>query len=241
MTALPRDRLRSRTRRARRPSTVVDYAYEAVKRDILSGKLAPGSRIDQDALAEALGCSKIPLRSALERLAAEGLVQNHSFRGTTVSPLSLSELDEIYLVRCLLEKLATELAAARLTPDDLEALYGLVEWQEAVADDLDALLEANRAFHMKLYSLADRPLLLQIIERLWDLSERYRRAFLQGAGISQSSTLEHRHLVDLLAQGKGREAAEYVVQHNQKTRSVLIARMSQDVAARGDGDGDPSA
>jgi len=212
-----------------RPRTATEYAYRTVKQLVLAGQLAPGERIDQDEVADRLALSKMPVRSALDKLAAEGLLIVHPHRGVSVSPLSRTELDDIYLVRGNLESLAVRLATELVTACDIAELRRMVGDQEVLLTRplLDEVVQANRNFHMYIYRMAQRPVLLRIIEGLWDLSERYRRIFLHQPGMLGNSTNDHRYMVDLIASGRADEVAAFVVQHNRKTQEAVLLHMAQ--------------
>ncbi|MDT3427656.1 DNA-binding GntR family transcriptional regulator [Paenibacillus forsythiae] len=209
--------------------TASEHVYSVLKQWVLSGELAPGERVDQDAVAARLGVSKMPVRSALDKLAAQDLVLLHSHRGVTVAPLSAEHLEDIYLVRCNLEGLAVQLATERLTPDDASVLGEMIQKQEELANhrslDTEAILAANREFHMFIYSLAQRPVLLSIIERLWEQSERYRRILLIQPGMVDGSLNEHRRLVELMTLRQAEEASHYLIEHNRKTQQVVLSVM----------------
>lgn len=206
--------------------TASEHVYVVLKQWVLSGELAPGEKIDQDAVAARLGVSKMPVRSALEKLAAQDLVVLHSHRGATVKGLSEEHLDDIYLVRCQLEGLAVRLATEQLGQDNLNVLRDMLHQQDALAHhpnaDTELILSANREFHMYIYGLARRPVLLGIIERLWEQSERYRRILLVQPGMVDGSLNEHRHLVELMSRGKAEEASRYLEEHNRKTQKVVL-------------------
>jgi DNA-binding GntR family transcriptional regulator len=211
------------------PVTASEHVYTILKQWILSGELTPGERIDQDAIASRLELSKMPVRSAIEKLAAQDLVVMHSHRGATVSSLTEEHLDDIYLVRCNLEGLTVKLATERMMPHDITNLTGMIREQEALAlqtnSDIEPILVANREFHMYIYRLAQRPVLLTIIERLWEQSERYRRILLSEVGMVDGSINEHRRLVDLMSQKRADEASQFLIEHNRKTQQVVLSTM----------------
>lgn len=161
--------------------TATEYAVAAIKKWILDGDLAPGTRLDQFALAGRLGMSRIPVRTALERLASEGLVELLPHRGAVVSGISQQEMLDLYFVRNHLEGMATLLAADQLSEPQFKRLEeNLADTERQIASgDLEAFLRTNREFHMTIYESAGNPVLMRIISGLWDLSERYRRAYLQ--------------------------------------------------------------
>jgi DNA-binding GntR family transcriptional regulator len=203
--------------------TATEHAFVTLKRWIINGMLAPGASIDQAELSRRLGMSRVPVRTALERLASEGLVVLTPRRGAVVMPVSLQEMSDLYVVRNHLEGLATELAVDRLTEADLEALARILSQteEEVRRGDLEAFLASNRAFHMRIYAATGNAVLIRVIGGLWDLSERYRRAYLQLPARAQESTAEHRHIFELLRARRGAEAAAFMREHNAKTMRVL--------------------
>lgn len=157
--------------------TMTEQVMTRLRDMILSGELAPGSRLDQNDLARQFGVSLVPLREALARLQSSGLVRIVPHRGVFVESLSVEELLDIYQVRESLEELAARLAALRLSADDLTTLDRLKAEMEqtAAVDDFDRFLDLHREFHFTIYRAAGRRHLLQLIAQLWDLSARYRR------------------------------------------------------------------
>ncbi|MCQ6562961.1 GntR family transcriptional regulator [Paenibacillus mendelii] len=208
------------------PVTASEHVFTILKQWILSGELTPGEKIDQDAVANRLGLSKMPVRSALEKLAAHDLVDMHSHRGVIVRKLSEEHLNDIYIVRCELEELAVKLATRRLAPQDIKILEGMIKEQEMLyllhSSENERILEANREFHMYIYKLADNPVLLTVIERLWIQSERYRRILLDQPGMIEGSTQDHRHLVELMSKQLEEEAGRFIMEHNRKTQQVVL-------------------
>src|SRR6266851_228641 len=112
--------------------TTADAVYEALRRSILDGDLAPGQRLRSDALANDLAVSRTPVREALRKLEAEGLVQA-SRSGLVVRQLTEEDLTEIFYVREALEGMAARLAAENATRAEIDELHALFEDMEAVA------------------------------------------------------------------------------------------------------------
>lgn len=139
-----------------------ERAVDAVRELILRGDVAAGARLGEAELAERLGVSRTPVREALSRLAAEGLVEIVPNRGARVSSWTVSELEAVFELRAALEPRLTALAvpqAADADVDDLEALAtGMLDVGTPGPDqDLDAIVGLNRAFHGRLVALADHP------------------------------------------------------------------------------------
>ncbi len=131
---------------------------------ILRGELPAGARLGEVELAERFGVSRTPVREALTRLAAEGLVEIQRNRGARVASWSVQELESVFELRGLLEPRLTALAVPRATPADAEELDRMAHDMFDVgcpgpAQDLDALVPLNRAFHDRLVALADHPAL----------------------------------------------------------------------------------
>ncbi len=139
-----------------------ERAVGAVRELILHGDLAAGARLGETELAERLGVSRTPVREALTRLAAEGLVEIIPNRGARVSSWTVAELEEVFDLRAALEPRLTALAVPRASDGDIDELQALAEEMLATGDpgpgqDLDAIVPLNRAFHARLVALADHP------------------------------------------------------------------------------------
>ncbi len=126
-----------------------DEAANAVRLRIFRGKLRPRDKIDQDALAAALGISKQPVREAMILLQSEGLVQLVARRGAFVADLTPEDITDHFLIFGMLAGLATERSAARLTDDDVEDLSKLVAKMADVVDVTD-YADLNHRFHRRI-------------------------------------------------------------------------------------------
>jgi DNA-binding GntR family transcriptional regulator len=155
--------------------TATDYVLAQLRSLLISGELAAGSRIDQADVAKRLGVSLVPIREALARLQSVGLVEIVPHRGVFVPPMTAEELVDIYTVRETVEEQAARLAADKLTDEDVQTLERIaaVMASAAKAKDYEKLLAHNRELHFTIYRAAGRRHMLQVIERLWDLSARY--------------------------------------------------------------------
>jgi DNA-binding GntR family transcriptional regulator len=139
-----------------------ERAAGTVRELILRGDLAAGSRLGEAELADRLGVSRTPVREALTRLAAEGLVEIVPNRGARVSSWTVAELEEVFDLRSVLEPRLTALAVPHATAEDIDELEALAEEMLAVGapgpgQDLDAIVPLNRAFHGRLVALAAHP------------------------------------------------------------------------------------
>ena len=149
-----------------RVPSVVGLAYDAIRELIVSGALAPGSRVGQAEIAEQLGVSRGPVREALRRLVGDGLVEFEVNRGFFVADFGLAVVLERLEARALLEPQIARLAAERRTDDDLEALRATIE-DERAAMTSDAAHDASRAFHLALATATRNAKLWRLIDELW--------------------------------------------------------------------------
>ncbi|WP_076258553.1 GntR family transcriptional regulator [Intrasporangium flavum] len=197
--------------------TKSDYAYRQLRRRILSGELEPGAVLQQRELASQIGISTTPLREALRRLKSEGLVELDAHRDARIAPLRAEEARDLLEIRKSLDPLAAGLAAERRTSADLHAI-------RAAHDGLEPLpshpayeqLVAHRAFHQAIYRASHNELLIEALDALWDKADRYRRLALQnerGQAARDEKVEEHQLLVDHIAAGDSRAAAEIMRRH----------------------------
>ena len=218
------------------PATLGTGAFESIRRDILVGKLKPGTRIDQQALAQELGTSVVPIREALRRLEAEELVRIIPRRGAFVSPVSRGELVDIYVIREALEGIATRSAAENLTSVELDELARLIANMEQLTEreEYEELLVLNREFHLAIYRASGRQFLCDLITDLWGKAARYRATYVKLPGGSRQALDDHREILQSL-QERNVEAAVRAVQNNiRETMTRLLSVFddsSQDVNA----------
>jgi DNA-binding GntR family transcriptional regulator len=174
--------------------TITERVYEQMRDAIRSGELTPGERLDQAGLARQFGTSIVPVREALARLQADGLVRIVPHRGAFVQTMSPDALMEVYAMRELLEEDAARLAAPHLSDQELARLARLVDEMAAATlrEDYGALFQSNRDFHFTIYHAARRPNLLQVIEQLWNHGDHYRRSYTQVPERARQALEEHR-------------------------------------------------
>ena len=210
------------------PVTVTDYVVNSIRERILTGKYSAGMRLDQQTLIEELGASLIPVRESLRQLEGEGFVQIQPHRGAYVAELSLKDLQEIYLVREVLEETATELAVPNFSSQTLEQLDGLVKKMESAtqSNDYAQLIDLNRAFHFAIYSTSNNNLLLQMITSLWDRSRRYRQLYTRLPERNLRALIEHKEIYAACKLGDV-EAARKAVRNNVRQTTVGILEQLQ--------------
>ncbi len=159
-----------------RPPTSQEAVLREIRQAIMTRRLKPGQWIRQLDVAQRLNVSSVPVREALNTLAAEGQVVHERHRGYKVVELSREQLEEIYLARRLLENEVTRRAVPKVDAELARLLENLVDRMERLAalNDIVSYAEANRDFHFLLFDRAGLPRIFGMIEVLWQNSEAYR-------------------------------------------------------------------
>lgn len=204
--------------------TIAETLAIAIREDILSGVHAPGDSLRQELLAETYDVSRIPVREALFQLEAQGLVNINPHKGVMVRPMSAEEADEIFHLR------------AQIEPDLVSRNVGFAG-NATFSKALELFEEMNSAlvsrgptpefgdlhwqFHRELYCCNDRVQSMQIVDRLYILSERYIRIHLRKKKRAKQSKQDHKALLDACLTGKSREAAKLVRAHIEATAADL--------------------
>lgn len=197
------------------PSRKQDLAYARLRDWIVTGALAQDERIDETRMAERLGVSRIPLRHALGRLAAESLVIERPHRGWVVSPISLAGAEDVYAGRSALEVMLARAAAERRSEEDIETARAALERQSALISS-GALQESrlwDREFHAAIYTAARMPHSLAAFQGLRLLSERYIHLYLDEPERAAASLEEHRAILRAFERGDGDRIAVLTESH----------------------------
>jgi DNA-binding GntR family transcriptional regulator len=206
-----------------RTLTSAERALESLREDILRGVLAAGARLGEVELAARLGVSRTPVREALSRLAAEGLVELAPNRGARVASWSVDELEGVFALRSLLEPQLTALAVPHATAADLDELEDLAgRMRDLGSTDLDALVPLNRAFHDRLVALAAAPALATALAAAVH-SPLVARNFHAYDEVSlRRSMAHHVEIVAALRAGDPEWARAVMTAHIHNARAVMV-------------------
>jgi DNA-binding GntR family transcriptional regulator len=206
--------------------SMVDTAYEQIRRRILDNVWPPGHRALEQEVALALGMSRTPVREALVRLENDGLVEVVPRHGMRVLPVSPTDMREIYEILTALECMAAEIVASRQPSEtDLAPLTLATDAMEAAleVDDLDAWAAADERFHASLIELSGNRQLEATVWNYWDRAHRARMFSLKLRPKPVNSTQDHRELVERLRAGDARGAAEVNRAHRARASRELLA------------------
>jgi DNA-binding GntR family transcriptional regulator len=210
--------------------SLVDRAYDEIRRRILDNQYAPAQQVLESELAAELGMSRTPLREALVRLENENFVELVPRHGMRVVPLSLQSLRDMYEVLTALELAAVERLARERPGDDVLAPLDAALDEMDVAlktQDLDAWVRADEQFHRMLLDLCGNPRLAALALTLWDQGHRARTATVRLRGSLTPSNREHRAVVEAIRRGDGREARAQHRRHRARASQEILTLLER--------------
>jgi DNA-binding GntR family transcriptional regulator len=209
---------------------VATYIREAIVR----GELRPGERLRTEEIARQFGISRIPVREALHSLVADGFVTLSPQRGAFVAELSVEDIEEIYLLRCLLEPAAARLAIANLTSELIAQLVKIVEEMEASEHDQPRWMNLDRSFHLTLYSASSQPRLYRMITQLRSNSERYTAIYIASPHYMVGARARHRELLDAYQRADADLAEQRTYQHLKEIEQFFITELRRKIQGASD-------
>ena len=218
--------------------TLANQAQDLLRRDILSGTLAPGERLRTKELQARYGLGLSPLRESLQRLSAEGMVVNDAQRGFAVAPVSVAELRDLTVARTALEStmlpMAMQLGGADWEGDIVAAFHRLS--RTPLPNDPAAMADASlwelrhRSFHHALVAGCGSPWLLRLHGQLVDQSERYRKIrilhHLESQAQVRDVNAEHQAVMDAVLRRDATQAVALMTQHLVATSDATARLMA---------------
>lgn len=210
-------------------TSLIEIALHKMKHSIVRCELPPGSKLKVDTLSKSYGLSSSPIREALNRLAQEGIVQASDNKGFRVAPISVEDFDEVSRVRSLLESEA--LSDAMDHGDDawegnvIAAFHRLNVVEKRLGSGPVALddewAERHKAFHFALFSACPSPLILSMIDSLFDRAERYRRYSALYRQTERHKSNEHQALMKAALSRDKAKAVKLLHHHIDRTRESV--------------------
>ena len=216
-----------------RAETSAGRTVAAVRELILRGDFPAGARLGEVELAERLGVSRTPVREALGRLAAEGLVEIVPNRGARVPSWTVAELEGVFDLRTALEPRLTALAVPRATAADVAALEELAEAMLDVGapgpdQDLDAIVPLNREFHGRLVTLADQPVMASALSGAIHAPIVLRNFHTYDEASLRRSLAHHVEIVAAVRAGDPTWAQAVMTAHIRNARAVMVRAASEE-------------
>jgi DNA-binding GntR family transcriptional regulator len=211
--------------RLRRATSTPDLIAETLREEILRGEVEPGQALRQEELAERFGVSRLPVRDALLRLEAQGLVHVYPNRGAFVVALSADEVREIYEMRILLEGDVIERAVPRMTAES---------WRRIDAAHADSTrtaggpewIEGDWRFHRALYEPADRPRQLATIENLRSTVARYSAGHDALPARTPEWLADHDAILEACRARAAVAAKQRLVRHLRRAMEHVLTKLS---------------
>jgi DNA-binding GntR family transcriptional regulator len=216
----------------RLPRTAEGIAATELREAVVRGDLAPGEKILQEATAQQLGVSLIPLREALKTLANEGIVTYEPQRGYFVTELPLDRVRDLYSARALVESELERMGTSMMRTQTYDAMRRQIQIQERAVSDRDAvaMIAGNRAFHFSLFELCENPWLLRFAKQLWDAIDPYRVISYRRMWLQQDEEMlpaeildEHRRILAALDDRDQRAALDLLRSHRERSEAFIAA------------------
>jgi DNA-binding GntR family transcriptional regulator len=194
-------------------TTTAHDVTKVLRRRILEGHYPVDKFIRQDTIALELGVSRIPVREALAKLEAEGLVVREKYRGALIPKLSLGEIEEIYEMRAMIEPYLIRHAVSNITPEQLAHLKGIVERSRKTKAVKD-WAGLNIDFHRSLFEAAGKPLALQVLDNLLVRADRYLKLQnFRSSTTKEESDAQHGQILKFVAQNDVEGAVTALQKH----------------------------
>jgi DNA-binding GntR family transcriptional regulator len=208
---------------------------DQLRQAILDGTHPAGSQLRQDALGEAYGVSRIPVREALFQLEAEGLVKIVPQKGAIVSELSLDEINDVFDLRIILEPRMLAQSAPHFVDDDYAALDDIQRrFEKAIAaGNISEWGQLNADFHMAMYVRARQPRTQTIVMALLQTSDRYTRMQLSTTTAMDIAEKEHAELIALCRSQQIDDACRFLERHIESVRADLLRVIGRTIPKSG--------
>lgn len=181
-----------------KPQSIREMVFKKLRKDILLGVRKPGEKLIEGELAKSLGVSRTPVREALHKLEQEGLIEVFPRKYSLVIGITNDCLNEINLIRALLEPAAAKQAVYHLTDEQLKEMEQLLDQSEYYfqKNDIKNLLRVHDAFHQMVITASKLPRVIQILENMHDYIVRFRISFLSHPELVARSIREHKMILE---------------------------------------------
>lgn len=210
-------------------STVNGLVFVKLRDLITNGEIPLGERLDERALAQAMGISRTPLREAIGRLANEGLVEHRPYRGNFVRTFTAEQVANLYDVRKTLEAMAIRLAVTHLSDENLDRLRSILDdvRQCLANDDLVAFGEADRRFHRAIAELSRNETLIDTLERLNVHIQMVRTIANRDPDVVARTTKERKNILSALESRDADAAAELIAEHIEGVKQAVMRQFAE--------------
>ncbi|PKM94328.1 MAG: GntR family transcriptional regulator [Firmicutes bacterium HGW-Firmicutes-1] len=177
--------------------------FNRIREDILRGRFKQNEALIEVKISEELGVSRTPVREAIRQLELEGLVTSIPNKGVIVTGINSKDIDDIYVIRSLIEGLSAKWAAQNITTEQIEELEEIVYLSEfhLSKNHLEQLYELDNRFHEKLYDISNSKILRHVLSDFHHYVQRVRKASLSSYERAEKSILEHKMILEAIKEG----------------------------------------
>lgn len=214
------------------PPNLTEQVHDALLAEINAGRLAPGERIVQEQIAQALGVSRQPVQQALLLLRRQGVLRDAPGRGLEVAPLDPDQVEHMYDMRAVVEGLAARRAAETAAERAARQGPALIEaGRKAVAaGSVPKMIAADMRFHEFLYALSGNPLIASAMNAHWMATQRVMGEVLLRDETPRDIWDQHAAILDAVAAGDGERAERLARQHITQAAGFMVARLRGETA-----------
>jgi len=205
------------------------HVFESLKEAIIRGEVAPGDRLVEIRLADAMDISRTPVREAIHKLEREGLLRKLPKGGFTVMNLSREDIKETFGIRCVLESYAARLAAQNYSEEELLPLEEKISEFQQFLDKgrLDELPRVNTEFHSLFYALSRSPKLIKMINDLRDQIYRFRKILLKKDKWAETSNQDHMKMLNAIREKDVNLVERVVKQHIARGQRIVLSALEE--------------
>ena len=201
-----------------------EIVYEELKRQILVGEIAPGTRMMEVELADVMGVSRTPVREAIRKLEKEGLVTIEPRKGAYASNISIKDMVDVLEVRQGLEGMAAAIASGKITERQKVDLLNVVEKYKAAVEsaNIEEIIKYDEEFHSMIISISGNKTLMQVFSTVQELALRFRYIYYDDFNRYESMPREHQLIEEAIMSGDAEKARVAAGDHVSKLKEFIL-------------------
>ena len=201
-----------------------EIVYEELKRQILVGEIAPGTRMMEVELAEDMGVSRTPVREAIRKLEKEGLVTIEPRRGAYASDISIKDMVDVLEVRQMLEGMAASMAVQKVTEEEkLDFVEANSAYKNAVKKgNIEEIIRYDELFHQLIVSYSGNKTLNQLLSQVQELALRFRYIYYDDFSRYENMPVEHEEIEEAIISGDTQKAKVVAEEHVERLKKFVI-------------------
>ncbi len=204
-----------------------EVIFNSIREAIILGELKPGERLMEVQLAEKMGVSRTPIREAIRKLELEGLVVMVPRKGAYVADLTKKDIIDVLEVRAVMDGLATQLAAERITESEIKELNKITEQFSLCVEknNLQGIIKKDIEFHDLIYKASRNEKLSQINNNIQEMIYRFRVVYLKNYNPFRDVSKEHSRIVEAITEHNSTEAQKWAVMHIKNQEYTIIKEL----------------